>query len=114
MTASSSIASSTASWRRPAIRRHRPRRLIQARPSGRVLEHALRARHARHGAHQNPNSANSQFFITFGRTPHLNGQYTVWGRVVEGMEHVDAIARGEPPRNPDSMLQVRVLADIEG
>ena len=61
---------------------------------------------------QNPNSANSQFFITFAATPHLNGQYTVWGRVVDGMEHVDAITRGEPPRNPDAMLSVRVLADV--
>jgi cyclophilin family peptidyl-prolyl cis-trans isomerase len=62
---------------------------------------------------QNPNSANSQFFITFAPTPHLNGQYTVWGRVVDGMEHVDAITRGEPPRNPDRMLEVRVLADVQ-
>ncbi len=62
---------------------------------------------------QDPNSANSQFFITFAATPHLNGQYTVWGRVVDGMEHVDAIKRGEPPRNPDSMLSVRVLADVD-
>ncbi len=62
---------------------------------------------------QNPNSANSQFFITFGPTPHLNGQYTVWGRVVDGMEHVDRIKRGEPPRNPDRMVRVRVLADVE-
>jgi cyclophilin family peptidyl-prolyl cis-trans isomerase len=62
---------------------------------------------------QDPNSANSQFFITFDPTPHLNGQYTVWGKVVEGMEHVDQITRGEPPRNPDRMLSVRVLADVE-
>ena len=62
---------------------------------------------------QDPNSANSQFFITFGPTGHLNGQYTVWGRVVDGMEHVDAIAKGEPPRNPDQMITVRVLADVQ-
>ena len=62
---------------------------------------------------QNPNSANSQFFITFNPVPHLNGQYTVWGRVVDGMEHVDQITRGEPPRNPDRMVRVRVLADVE-
>jgi cyclophilin family peptidyl-prolyl cis-trans isomerase len=62
---------------------------------------------------QDPNSANSQFFITFARTSHLDGQYTVWGRVVDGMEHVDAITRGEPPRNPDAMLSVRVLADVD-
>ncbi len=59
---------------------------------------------------QSPNSANSQFFITFNAVPHLNGQYTVWGRVVEGMEHVDKIARGEPPRNPDKMVKVRPAA----
>ena len=59
-----------------------------------------------------PNSANSQFFICFGDgCRHLTGQYTVWGEVIEGMEHVDAIARGEPPRQPDRMLKVYVLAD---
>ena len=62
---------------------------------------------------QDPNSANSQFFITFGPTGHLNGQYTVFGRVVDGMEHVDAVAKGEPPRNPDQMITVRVLADVQ-
>lgn len=56
----------------------------------------------------NPNSANSQFFITFDQASHLNGQYTVWGRVVEGMENVDAIARGEPPRNPDRIQSASV------
>ena len=60
-----------------------------------------------------PDSANSQFFIMFDGAPHLDGQYTVWGRVVEGMEHVDAIARGEPPADPDKMLRVRVAADVE-
>lgn len=54
----------------------------------------------------NPNSANSQFFITFTRTPHLNGQYTVWGRVVDGMTHVDAIEKGEPPANPDKIIRM--------
>lgn len=52
----------------------------------------------------NPDSADSQFFITFDDTPHLNGQYTVWGHVVDGMEHVDNIAVGEPPRNPDTIV----------
>jgi peptidylprolyl isomerase len=52
----------------------------------------------------NPDSADSQFFITFGPTPHLNGQYTVWGQVTEGMEHIDAIAVGEPPRTPDTII----------
>ena len=58
-----------------------------------------------------PDSANSQFFIMFEDAPHLNGNYTVWGHVIEGMEHVDAITRGEPPAAPDKMLQVRVASD---
>ena len=58
-----------------------------------------------------PNSANSQFFICFTHTPSLNGQYTVWGKVVDGMPLVDQIAKGEPPANPDKMLKVYVLAD---
>ena len=60
---------------------------------------------------QNPNSADSQFFICFAPAPHLNGQYTVWGRVTKGMEHVDKITRGEPPSSPDRMMTVRVAAD---
>ncbi|TNC52785.1 peptidylprolyl isomerase [Rubellimicrobium rubrum] len=59
----------------------------------------------------NPNSANSQFFINFKDNSFLNGQYTVYGRVLSGMEHVDKIARGEPPQNPDRMIRVRVAAD---
>jgi peptidylprolyl isomerase len=58
-----------------------------------------------------PNSANSQFFIMFKDGHFLNGQYTVWGRVISGLEHVDAITRGEPPRTPDRMVSVRVAAD---
>jgi peptidylprolyl isomerase len=61
---------------------------------------------------QSPNSGNSQFFIMLDNGHFLNGQYTVWGRVVSGMEHVDALARGEPPRAPDRMHRVRVAADI--
>jgi peptidylprolyl isomerase len=61
-----------------------------------------------------PNSANSQFFITFVETSHLNGQYTVWGQVVEGMEYVDQIEKGEPPANPDRIVQMRVASDVEG
>ena len=60
---------------------------------------------------QNPNSANSQFFINFSDNHFLNRQYTVYGRVVSGMEHVDAITRGEPPANPDRMISVKVAAD---
>ena len=60
---------------------------------------------------QNPNSANSQFFISFKDNHFLNGQYTVYGRVIEGMDHVDAITRGEPPASPDRMVSVKVAAD---
>ncbi|MCG6902944.1 MAG: peptidylprolyl isomerase [Rhodobacter sp.] len=59
----------------------------------------------------NPNSANSQFFINFSDNHFLNGQYTVYGRVTSGMEHVDAITRGEPPASPDTMITVKVAAD---
>ncbi|MEL7026251.1 MAG: peptidylprolyl isomerase [Pseudomonadota bacterium] len=60
---------------------------------------------------QNPNSANSQFFINFKDNDFLNGQYTVYGQVIDGMDHVDKIARGEPPMNPDQMISVKVAAD---
>ncbi len=60
---------------------------------------------------QNPNSANSQFFIMLADGHFLNGQYTVYGRVIDGQEHVDAIQRGEPPANPDRMISVKVAAD---
>ncbi|WP_200840472.1 peptidylprolyl isomerase [Geminicoccus flavidas] len=60
---------------------------------------------------QNPNSANSQFFICFDRADWLDGQYTVFGKVVDGMELIDAIAKGEPPANPDKMVRVYVAAD---
>lgn len=59
-----------------------------------------------------PDSANSQFFINFKDNHFLNGQYTVYGRVIEGMEHVDQIARGEPPADPDIMVSVKVAADL--
>ena len=59
-----------------------------------------------------PNSANSQFFICFGPAcRQLTGQYTLWGEVIEGMDNVDKIARGEPPPQPDRMLKGYVLAD---
>ena len=60
----------------------------------------------------NPNSANSQFFINFKDNDFLNGQYTVYGQVISGMEHVDAIMRGEPPMNPGRMISVKVAADV--
>lgn len=56
----------------------------------------------------NPNSGNSQFFITFGDAGFLNGQYTVWGNVIEGMEAIDAINRGEPPASPDKIVSMSV------
>jgi peptidylprolyl isomerase len=57
-----------------------------------------------------PNSADSQFFIMFAEGSFLNGQYTVWGQVIEGMDHVDAIKRGEPPRSPDKIVKMRPAA----
>lgn len=65
----------------------------------------------------NPDSADSQFFIVFDEAPHLDGQYTVWGQVVEGMEHVDALKKGDPRRNgsvdsPDRIARMRVAADV--
>jgi peptidylprolyl isomerase len=63
-----------------------------------------------------PNSANSQFYIMFAPAPHLDGQYTIWGQVTEGMEFVDQIKRGAAGSgtvsNPDRIVQVRVAADI--
>ena len=61
---------------------------------------------------QNPDSANSQFFINFNDNHFLNRQYTVYGRVIEGMDLVDEIVRGEPPANPDRMVTVKVAADV--
>ena len=55
-----------------------------------------------------PNSANSQFFICLDDATFLDGQYTVWGEVTEGMEHVDALPKGEPPRNPGKIVKMRV------
>lgn len=62
---------------------------------------------------QNPHSANSQFFINFKDNHFLNRQYTVYGRVISGMENVDKIVRGEPPASPDRMITVRVAADVQ-
>ncbi|RYE08709.1 MAG: peptidylprolyl isomerase [Hyphomicrobiales bacterium] len=59
----------------------------------------------------NPDSANSQFFICFDDARFLDRQYTVWGKVISGMENVDKIKRGEPVRDPDSMVTVKVAAD---
>jgi peptidylprolyl isomerase len=67
---------------------------------------------------QSPNSGDSQFFIMFGRTPSLDNQYTVWGQVVEGMEHVDRIKLGISAMNgtvqdPDSIVSMKVQADVK-
>ena len=59
----------------------------------------------------NPDSANSQFFINFKDNDFLNGQYTVYGQVISGMDHVDALARGEPPKAPDRMISLKVASD---
>ncbi len=59
-----------------------------------------------------PDSGDSQFFICFDDASFLDGQYTVWGEVVEGMENVDKIKRGEPVQNPDKIVSARVLADV--
>ena len=65
----------------------------------------------------NPNSANSQFFICFKPAGFLDGQYTVWGQVVKGMEHVDKLKRGAPGsgsvNDPDHMHKVSVAADAK-
>jgi len=58
-----------------------------------------------------PNSANSQFFIVFDDATFLDGQYTVWGQVTEGMDHVDALPKGEPPREPGKILSAKIAAD---
>ena len=61
---------------------------------------------------QSPNSANSQFFICFEDAPWLNRQYSVWGQVVEGMDNIDRIKKGEPVKDPDSIVTMRVAADV--
>jgi peptidylprolyl isomerase len=68
---------------------------------------------------QDPNSGNSQFFIMFAPNPGLDGQYTIWGQVVKGMEFVDQIKRGDPARNgtvsppPDRIIRMQVAADAK-
>ena len=57
----------------------------------------------------NPNSANSQFFICFKDCSFLDGQYSVWGQVTEGMEYVDNITRGEPPQDPDQIIKMEIV-----
>jgi len=59
---------------------------------------------------QNPNSANSQFFICFKDASFLNGQYTIWGYVIEGMQFVDNIKLGEPPEDPDKIIKMEIVS----
>lgn len=66
----------------------------------------------------NPNSADSQFFIVFADAPHLDGQYTIWGQVVSGMEYVDGLKKGAPWANgrvadPDHIVKMQVAADAQ-
>jgi cyclophilin family peptidyl-prolyl cis-trans isomerase len=62
---------------------------------------------------QSPNSANSQFFICFDDATFLDKQYTAWGKVIEGMDNVDKIKRGEPVQNPDKIKSLKVAADVK-
>ena len=58
---------------------------------------------------QNPNSANSQFFICFNDCSSLDGKYSVWGQVIEGMDYVDNITKGEPPQEPDKIIKIEII-----
>jgi len=60
-----------------------------------------------------PNSANSQFFIDFAPASFLNGKYTIWGQVIDGMDAVDKIAPGEPPANPDKIIKMQIASDAD-
>jgi peptidylprolyl isomerase len=74
-----------------------------------------KARHVRGVASMaranDPNSGDSQFFICFDDAPFLDGKYTVWGEVTKGMDAVDKLKRGEPPREPDKIVSIKVAAD---
>lgn len=60
-----------------------------------------------------PDSANSQFFICFDDCSFLNGQYTIWGQVIDGMGNVDKIEKGEPPSNPDKIIKMQMAEDVK-
>ena len=60
-----------------------------------------------------PNSADSQFFICYARAAYLDGQYTIWGQVVDGMQFVGMLHRGEPPADPDKIVDMRIAADVD-
>ena len=100
MTACRSTALSTASWRKPAIR-PAPAWVVRARSSKAEFNAGKHVRGTVSMARAaNPDSGDSQFFICFEDAPFLDGQYTIWGEVVEGMENVDRIKRGEPVLRP--------------
>jgi cyclophilin family peptidyl-prolyl cis-trans isomerase len=61
---------------------------------------------------QDPDSADSQFFICFADASFLDGQYTVWGQVIDGMDQIDKLKRGEPVQDPDKIVSMRVVADL--
>lgn len=66
---------------------------------------------------QDPDSADSQFFIVFQPASHLDGQYTAWGQVISGMEHVDSLKKGDPGsgmvKDPDKIISMKVAADVD-
>ena len=89
--------------------RHRHGRFGPAQHSRRILARRPFARGTLGMARsQSPNSANSQFFICLAPAPFLDGQYTVFGEVISGMEYVDKIKRGEPPANPDKIISMKL------
>ena len=86
--------------------------------SGKKLQAEFNSEHHERGTvsmarAMDPDSADSQFFICFADAGFLDGQYTVWGKVTEGMEYVDMIKRGEPPVNPDIIVKMQVAADVD-
>ena len=88
--------------------RHRHERLRQAQPQGRVHDEPHVRGTCSMARTADPDSANSQFFICFDDARFLDGQYTVWGEVESGMEHVDALPKGEPPREPGKIVKATV------
>ena len=89
------------------------RRLRPARPQGRVHQHAFRPGRHRHGAHRRSRQRPTRSSSSASRTARSStGDYTVWGEVVDGMDLVDKIKRGEPVQDPDRIVSVKVAADV--
>jgi len=100
------------SWRRPAIRPGPARAIRSAEHSGGVLQGEVLARPRSGMARgQDNDSANCQFFICFAPARYLEEQYTVWGEVISGMEFIDKVHRGEPPKDPDKIVKLRLAGD---